>query len=164
MALRSFLSTRALALVADNVLCVGKLGRLALVQFLECDLVLLLHTATLLWHVSPRATRHATEASHTGHSAEHLCENVVHVWLLAAATGRIKGGHAVCVVEVALVIVGKNLVGLFGRFEANLGFLALFNCDLVGVVCESRLELVISMYGGAWIGMYVLGGPCGMPS
>ena len=39
------------------------------------------------------------------------------------------------VVEVALVIVGEDFVGLFRRLEANLCFLALFDGDLVGVVC-----------------------------
>lgn len=39
------------------------------------------------------------------------------------------------VVEVALVIVGQNLVGLFRRLEADLGFLTLLDGDLVGMVC-----------------------------
>ena len=43
------------------------------------------------------------------------------------------------VVEVALVIVGEDLVGLFGRLEADFGFFALLDGDLVGVVGECCL-------------------------
>jgi hypothetical protein len=64
-----------------------------------------------------------------------LRKNIVHIGLLAAATGRVEGGHAVGVVEMAFVIVGQNLVGLFRRLEADLGFLTLLDGDLVGMVC-----------------------------
>lgn len=169
VALGALLSTRALTLIADNVLCVGELGCLALVQLLERDLVLLLYAASLLWHVSARATRHAAEAAHAWHSpkaahtAEHLRKDVVHVWLLAAAASGVEGGHAVGIVEVALVIVGKNLVGLFCGLEADLCLFTLLDCDLVGVVCEGSLVLLVSMVGGGhswWRWMQ----PCDMPS
>lgn len=39
------------------------------------------------------------------------------------------------IVEVALVVIGQNFVGLFRRLEADLCFLALLDGDLVGVVC-----------------------------
>jgi hypothetical protein len=42
-ALGALLSTTALAQVTDDVLCVGELGRLALVQLFQADLVLLLY-------------------------------------------------------------------------------------------------------------------------
>jgi hypothetical protein len=141
VALGSLLSARALALVANNVLGIGELGRLALVQLLERDLVLLLYAASLPGHVAPRAAghaAHAAEASHSWHSAhptKHLREDVVHVGLFAATASRVEGGHAVGIIEVALVIVGQNLVGLFRRLEADLCLLALFDGNLVGVVC-----------------------------
>jgi hypothetical protein len=81
--------------------------------------------------------------------------------LLAAASSGVEGRHAVCVVEVALVIIGENFVGLFGGLESNLGFFTLFDSDLVGVVCECSLAIVVKMVG------YTLDKPCepcGMPS
>jgi hypothetical protein len=154
MALGPLLAARALALVAHDVLGVRELGRLALVQLLQRDLVLLLHAAALARHVAPRpAARHAAEATHTGHSTEpahaahHRREDVVHVRLLAAAAGRVEGGHAVRVVEVALVIVGEDLVGLFGGLEADLGFFALLDGDLVRVVGECCLCVFVRMVG-----------------
>jgi len=64
-----------------------------------------------------------------------LRKDVVHIRLLAAATSRVEGGHAVSIVEVALVIVGQDFVGLFRGLEADLCFLTLLDGDLVGVVC-----------------------------
>lgn len=43
------------------------------------------------------------------------------------------------IVEVPLVIVGEDFVGLFGGFEPDLGFLALFNRNLVRVVRQRSL-------------------------
>jgi hypothetical protein len=39
------------------------------------------------------------------------------------------------IVELALIIVGQDFVGLFCRLEADLCFFALFDGDLVGMVC-----------------------------
>jgi hypothetical protein len=145
MALCALLSARALALRADNVLGVGKLGRLALVQLLEGHLVLLLDTPPFPGNIAPRTTghaaahaRHATEAAH---AAKHLGEDVVHVGpsAHAAATRGVEGGHAMGVVKVALVIVEENLVGLLGGLEADLGLFAFLLGNLVWVVCEGSL-------------------------
>lgn len=142
VALGALLAARTLALVAHDVLRVGELGGLALVQLLERNLILLLYVGSLPGHIAPTgSTRHAAEASHAGkaahstHAAEHLREDVVHVWLLAAAAGGVESGHAVGIVEVALVIVGEDLVGLFRGLEPDLCFFALFDSDLVRVVC-----------------------------
>ena len=51
------------------------------------------------------------------------------------------------VVEVALVIVGEDLVGLFGGLEADLGFFALLDGDLVRVVGECCLCVFVRMVG-----------------
>lgn len=39
------------------------------------------------------------------------------------------------VVEVSLVVIVEDLVGLFRSFEADLGLFALALCDLVWVMC-----------------------------
>jgi hypothetical protein len=87
------------------------------------------------------AAAHARHAPETAHAAEHLGEDIVHVGSAAhaAAAGGVEGGHAVGVVKVALVIVKKNLIGLLGGLEADLGFFALVLGDLVRVVCEGSL-------------------------
>lgn len=141
VALGALLSSTALAHVADDVLGAGELGRLALVQLLQADLVLLLYRSSFPWHVS--STGHASHAAHSrhsaksAHSAEHLRKDVVDVRAFAAhtASGRVEGSHAVGVVHVSLVIVGEDLVGLFRGLEASLGLCAVIFCDLVGMVC-----------------------------
>lgn len=44
------------------------------------------------------------------------------------------------VVHLALIIVGKDLVGLLRGLEADFGFFAVVFCDLVGVMCECGLR------------------------
>jgi hypothetical protein len=44
------------------------------------------------------------------------------------------------VVEVPLVVIGKDFVGLFRGLEADLGFFALVLSDLVGVVRQCGLR------------------------
>jgi hypothetical protein len=63
-----------------------------------------------------------------------LRKDVVHVWLLTAAAGGVEGGHAVCIVEVALVVIGEDFVGLLRGLETDLCFFALFHGDLVRVM------------------------------
>jgi hypothetical protein len=64
-----------------------------------------------------------------------LRKNVVHVGSAAAhAVGRVEGGHAVCVVQVSLLVIVEDFVSLFRSLEADLCFFALFFGDLVGVV------------------------------
>jgi hypothetical protein len=146
MALCALLSARALALRADDVLGVGKLGRLALVQLLEGHLVLLLDAPPFPGNIASRTTGHAAaharHPSEAAHAAEHLGEDVVHVGPsahAAAAARGVEGGHAMGVVEVALVIVEENLVGLLGGLEADLGLFTFLLGNLVWVVCEGSL-------------------------
>lgn len=117
IALGALLAAAALAHVADNVLGVCELCRLALVQLLQRDFVLLLYRPALARHMA--ATGHATHTAHAAHAvhaseaahaAKHLRKDVVNVGAFAAhasASGGVKGGHAVRVVQVALVIIGE---------------------------------------------------------
>ena len=167
VALGPLLATGALALRADNVLGVGELCRLALVQFLEGHFVLLLNAPPFPWDIASRTTRHtaahARHASEAAHSAKHLGEDIVHVGSAAhaaAAAGGVEGGHAMGVVEVALIIVEEDLVGLLGGLKADLGFFALLLGDLVWVVCEGGLGVL----GAGRRGHGRIGAPCGRPS
>jgi len=148
MALCARLAPAALTRRANNILRIRELGRLALVQLLQTDFVLLLHAASLARNITPAHTRHASHAAHasksaTAHAAKHLREDVVHVGPGAAhAVRRIEGGHAVRVVEVPLVVIVEDLVGLLGGFEADFCFGAVGFGDFVGVVGEGGLDNV----------------------
>jgi hypothetical protein len=140
LALSTLLATTALADGTNDVLGVGELGRLALVELLEADLVLLLYRTTFPRDVAT-AGHTAAHSSHTGHPAEashatkHLRKDVIHVGAAAAhAVGGVEGGHAVRVVQVSLIVIVEDFVGLFCRLESDLSFSALFFCDLVRVV------------------------------
>jgi hypothetical protein len=100
------------------------------------------------------AARHATHTTHAGHAAhtwhalseahaaEHLGENVVDVGSFAAhatASRGIEGSHAMGVVEVSLLVIVEDFVGLTGSLETNFGFGAFGFCDLVGVVGQCGL-------------------------
>lgn len=39
------------------------------------------------------------------------------------------------IIQMSLVIVGEDFVGLFRGLEAHLSFCTVFFCDLVGVMC-----------------------------
>jgi hypothetical protein len=43
------------------------------------------------------------------------------------------------VVEVPLVVIGEDFIGLFCGLEANLGLFALIFGHLIGVVCQCGL-------------------------
>jgi hypothetical protein len=66
-----------------------------------------------------------------------LREDVVDIRAFAAhaTLGWVKGRHTMGIVEVSLVIVGEDFVGLFRSLEADLGLCAVIFCDLVGVMC-----------------------------
>jgi hypothetical protein len=139
LALSTLLAATAFADGTNDVLGVGELGRLALVELFEADLVLLLYRTTLprdiatTGHAAASHTRHATKSAH---AAEHLRKDVVHVGAAAAAhaVGGVERGHAVRVVKVSLIVIVKDFVGLLCSLEPDLSFSALFFCDLVGVV------------------------------
>jgi hypothetical protein len=138
----ALLAATTLAHGADDVLRIRELGRLALVQLFQRDLVLLLYRSSFARYISATGhashathSRHTSHAAHAAHAAEHLREDVVHVRPAAhAAFGGVEGRHAVGVVHFTLVIVGENFVGLFCRLEAPFGFLAVVFCDFVGMV------------------------------
>jgi hypothetical protein len=44
------------------------------------------------------------------------------------------------VVEVSLIVIVEDFVGLFRRLEADFGLYALVFCDLVRVVCKCSLR------------------------
>jgi hypothetical protein len=138
LALSTLLAATAFADGTNDVLGVGELGRLALVELFEADLVLLLYRTTLprdiatTGHAAASHTRHATKSAH---AAEHLRKDVVHVGAAAAhAVGGVERGHAVRVVKVSLIVIVKDFVGLLCSLEPDLSFSTLFFCDLVGVV------------------------------
>jgi len=143
MALGALLAAAAVAKRADDVLGVCKLGRLAPVQLLEGNLVLLLYRSSFARDVS--AARGSGHTAHTReaatHSTEHLSEDIFHAGIAAhagAARG-VEGGHAMRVIKGTLLVIGQDFVGLLGGFEANLGLFALLCGDLVGVVGEGGL-------------------------
>ncbi|KAI6776724.1 hypothetical protein HG530_000669 [Fusarium avenaceum] len=127
------LATRALTLAAKNLLVGGKLDSLAAVELLERDLVLL-----LLIRATSRSAR-ATLASGTARAArthaeaKHLGKDIVEVDLGTARTaaGLIEGGHAVNIVELALLLIAKNFVCLCDFLELDFGLFSMLFGDLV---------------------------------
>ncbi|POR33012.1 hypothetical protein TPAR_06775, partial [Tolypocladium paradoxum] len=107
--LRLFLPARTLTLAAEDLLVGGKLDRLALVELLERHLVLLLLVGSSSW--ASRYTGAAGPAGPAHVEAKHLRENVVEVDLGAAGTTSraVKGGHAVGVIEVPLLVIAEDL-------------------------------------------------------
>jgi hypothetical protein len=99
----------------------------------------LLHTPSLLRHVSSRHTTHAAHPRHTtesAHASEHLCEYIVHVGTGTAAhpPAGIECSHAMGIVQVPLLVIVKDFVCLFCGFESDFGFLALFFDDFIGMM------------------------------
>jgi hypothetical protein len=130
------LATRALTLAAKNLLVGGKLDSLATVELLERDLVFL-----LLIGAAPRSTRTTwasgtSRAARTHAEAEHLGEDIVEVDLrtAGATTGLVEGGHAVNIVEFALLLIAKNFVGLCDFLELDFGLFSMLFGDLVWMV------------------------------
>lgn len=130
------LATRALTLAAKNLLVGGKLDSLAAVELLERDLVLL-----LLIRATSRSARATwasgtTRATRTHAKAEHLGKDIVEVDLGTARTaaGLIEGGHAVNIVELALLLIAKNFVCLCDFLELDFGLFSMLFGDLVWMV------------------------------
>lgn len=48
------------------------------------------------------------------------------------------------VVQGSLLVIGEDLVGLFGRLEADLSLITVIFCDLVWVMCERSLDVLVS--------------------
>lgn len=128
------LSTAALALAAHHPLVGCKLDGLALVELLKCDLVLLLLVGTLA-----RPPGHAG-AAHV--HAEHLGKDIIEVDFGAARSSArgIKGSHAMGIVEVALLLIAQNFVGLRYGLELRFGFRSLLLGDLVRMVLQGSLK------------------------
>ena len=125
----------ALASIADDLLFGGELDGLALVQLFQCDLVRLLLVRAASRSAPARWTaRHTTSHVHT----EHRGENIVHIDLGSAghASGGVEGGHAVGIVEVTLLLIAQDFVGLCHRLELDLGLHLLLLGHLVGVMLQ----------------------------
>lgn len=56
-----------------------------------------------------------------------------------ATSGGVKGGHAMRVVQFALLLITENLVGLGNGLELDFGFCTLFLGDFVGMMEKSQL-------------------------
>lgn len=131
------LCAAALALAANDLLLGGELDSLALVELFQGDLVGLFLVRTTSWPAGATA-RHAAAHVH----AEHLGEDVVQVDTSGTsrpASRGIKGGHAMGVVEMALLLVHENLVCLPDGFELGFGLDPLVLGDLVGVILPRQL-------------------------
>lgn len=146
------LPARALAGPTDHLLISSELDGLALVQLFERDLVLVLLVGTLArsWGAPTTSTWRSARATHI--ESEHLGDDVVQVDVSTArtASGLIKSGHAVGVVEVALVIVAEDVVRFRDFFELDLGLCSLLFRDLVGMVFEGRLSCSTSQRTSAF--------------
>jgi hypothetical protein len=114
------LATRTLALAAENLLVGGKLDSLATVKLFQCHLVLLLLVRATSGSARTTGAAGTTRTSHA--ETEHLRKDIVEVDLrtAGAAAGLVEGGHAVNIVELALLLIAKDFVGLCDFLE--LGF------------------------------------------
>lgn len=137
------LTTCPLARRADYIFCIRELRRLAFVQLLQCNLIFLLHAPPLPRHISAsRSSWHAAHPSHTRHTtkvhaaAKHLGEDIVDVGTVthSATPTRIECSHAMSIVEVSLVIIVKDFIGLFRGLEPHFGFYAVVFCNFIGMM------------------------------
>lgn len=144
----SILSTLSLAQTADDVLRAGELDRLAFIQILQGDFIILL--IGLWWSTSAHSPmhtphpRHAAHASHTSHPpthAEHLREDIIQIRGAAGLAGAVEGVHAMGIVEMTLILIIENIVGLLDRLELDVGGFALVFGDLIRVTGEGGLNV-----------------------
>jgi hypothetical protein len=134
-------AARALALAAKYLLVRSKLDSLATVKLLERHLVLLFLIGTTSGSASAAGASRASRASGTHAEAKHLGEDVVEVDLRTTrtASGLVEGGHAVNIVELALLLIAENFVGLRDFLELGFGFFSMLFGDLVWVILEGGL-------------------------
>ena len=122
--LRLLSTTTTLAVLADDIFRAREPRRLALIQLLKRHLILLhlilapARTSSLpAAHASTtKRPMHALKPAATAHTPKHLRQDIVQIRSCAttghSAGAALKGRHAVLVVQLALVIVAENLVGL----------------------------------------------------
>jgi len=148
-------AARALALAAKYLLVRSKLDSLATVKLLERHLVLLFLIGTTSGSASAAGASRASRASGTHAEAKHLGEDVVEVDLRTTrtASGLVEGGHAVNIVELALLLIAENFVGLRDFLELGFGFFSMLFGDLVWVILEGGLA--VSLLDLIWCGSSV---------
>ncbi len=139
--------TRALALRTNDVLGAGKLGRLSLVELLQRHFIFLLLVPPFAWSSGSRSAVEGSRRPSTS-AKEHMRQDVVEIDFSAHAlpASRVKGGHAMGVVEMSLVVIIEDLVRLTDGFELDLGLLPLGLGDLVGMTGQRRLYYSLSGY------------------
>jgi hypothetical protein len=101
----------------------------------------LLLVRTTSGSASAAGTSRATRATRTHAKAKHLGEDIVEVDLRAtrAASGLVEGGHSVNIVELALLLIAENFVGLRDFLELGFGFFSMLFGNLVWVVLQGGL-------------------------
>lgn len=160
------LASAPAAHTADDVLCAREFGRLALVQLLERDFVVLHFTWRLPAFFGPAAgshsrhASHASHASHTTHSAHEHIQDVVHIHFSAHATGpfaTVKCRHAMCVVEMSFIVIVEDLVRFLNSLETNFRSRSLIFGGFVWMVGKSSLHASVRTFprqsmaqGGRW--------------
>lgn len=134
-------AARALALAAKYLLVGSKLDSLATVKLLERHLVLLLLIRATSGSASAAGASRASGATGAHAKAKHLGEDIVEVDLRTAGTasGLVEGGHSVNIVELALLLIAENFVGLRDFLELGFGFFSMLFSDLVWVVPQGGL-------------------------
>lgn len=137
----AILATEALALGADDGALEGQLGDLAAVDVLERDLVSVVNGAGLGGSAVHTTAKHAAHAAETT-TAEELGKQVLGSHAAAASTTALEAGLAILVVDLSLLGIRENFVGVRDFLELFLG---------VGVVCVLvyRAQVSAVAYTGA---------------
>lgn len=135
------LSTATFALGANDGALKGELGDLAPVDVLKGDLVSVVNGAglggTAVGHTT--AAEHAAEATAEAATAEELSEQVLSSHTTTTASTTLKTGLAILVVDLTLLGIGKDLVGVGDLLEL------LFSLGVVGVlVCLQSVSKLLA--------------------
>lgn len=128
----TLLATVAIALGADDGPLQGQLGDLASVDILERDLVSVVNSSGLGRSTLVHTTKHATEATSEAAAAEELSKQVLGSHTATGAS--FKTSLAILVVDLSLLGVGKDLVGVGNFLELLLG------SGVVGVLVWEKLD------------------------
>jgi hypothetical protein len=114
----AFLAAATLAFGTDDGPLQSQLGHLSAVDVLEGNLVNVVDGLGLRGSAGlVHAAKHATETAAEAGAAEELGEEILSRHTAAAASPTFQAGFAILIVYLALLGVGKNLVGMGDLFE-----------------------------------------------
>lgn len=141
---RAVLASQAVALGTDDGSLQGQLGDLSPVDVLKRDLVSVLDGASFGGAAIVHAAEHATHAAEAT-AAEELSEQVFGSHAATAGSAALKTSFTILVVDLSLLSVGQDLVGVGNFFELFLsgGVVCVLVCVWLldrGTVVDMRMS------------------------